>query len=906
MLACLLFSCAKQRTRCLEIANIRKTKMRNELNIKLVLILFYLTMAGGASAEMVAPSSSPLGVKVVPVSGTSPGNVGASVPSSVQKKISADEPLDLSVSQLSVVAPVAKVDNKTSDIDDNGDEVTLDTVDINAVQLAKGAGLNTLNANTLVISRQQILEKPEQDVQFIVNHELGVWTQSIPQQQQDPTGATACMRGMCNSGGKVLVMLDGVPINDGMFRTVDWSMIPRDTIEKIEIVRGGAAASYWGNMATAGVINIITRAPGKTENNVGVKYGSWNTRIGEASATIYNGETYQTSLHLNTNYSDGYNLVPTLGQEGQNGINMRVNATGQTANNKSNNLLWNNYWTPDADTKIFLKINAHELLNNNLGFVGQGNQWYKGDARGGLEWKYSATGSLNANMFYNFSQMNKQNAGAIGTGAYAGKTFCTVDSGSSCTSIATSSAINASMATYTQQLEDIAYQTGGGSGFLSDEYDFGSTFGAVKDIKIGVDIKGTTTNDAMQVFGANTPSSSSTPYSSVGTKNASNVYTNANNMFEGVFAQATWHAASIPLTSTLGLRGDFWQKNNAYADVTPYSSGKALASSTNQYSQGNWAQFNPRWGLTYDPIDELSFKGSIYRNMSAPGMNQLYRTYFSSGTIYASNANLAPEQNFGQELTAAWRPTEDLEVEATFFHNWLSNYIQSVQSCGTTVGKGADGGCGAAAAGIGWGAYANAVGSSNVAGVNQNQNVGNATTMGWEGSIRWKALDSLTLDFGITQTEAYLNGLSPTANALNNAALAGGSQTPLVMLNKQLPYVQPWTLTQAGNWNLSDLVLEGLKFNYIIKAWPAYYSSFLQQQYGSTGNYNTGGANSTAVTGALTGDIGLSYHAFKQVQFSLNVQNVGNRYYLQTPSSGSTPGQLAMPFNVMAGVRINW
>ena len=125
-----------------------------------------------------------------------------------------------------------------------------------------------------------------------------------------------------------------------------------------------------------------------------------------------------------------------------------------------------------------------------------------------------------------------------------------------------------------------------------------------------------------------------------------------------------------------------------------------------------------------------------------------------------------------------------------------------------------------------------------------------------------------------------------------------------------MPYVQPWTFTQAGDWNLSDLFLDGFTFNYVIKAWPTYYSSTLHQNYGANG-VGTGQGNtnnvSTQVAGALTGDIAFRYKAFKQVDFSLSIQNIGNRYYVMSPGSSTTSTPtLAMPFNVMGGVRIDW
>ena len=790
--------------------------------------------------------------------------------------VSADEPVSKGASPVAGVASPSKVNKSSVGEDYDGDDVTLDAVDISAVQLSRGASLKIQDMHTTVITREQIKERPEIYLDQLLNKELGIWTSNVPQNQQDPTGSVIGMRGFGQSNGeKVLVMVDGVPMNDGMFKTIDWNLVPRDTIEKIEIVRGGGAGAMWGNLAEGGVINIITRAPAKTENNVAVRYGSFNTKVGESQATLYNGDLWQSSVHLNTIYSDGYNLTPTVGQESLSGVNLRSAATNQTASSKTNNILFNNYWTPDEDTKLFLKINAHELLQSGITYNTAGNQWYKGDARGGGEFKYSKTGSANFNFFYDFSQMNKQNGASVGNyaGAAAGNCYTWASASSTCSSISRSNAINATQIGYNSQVEQIAYQTGGGSFFLSDEYDIGNGWGSLKDIKLGVDIHGTTLNDANSVYNYNTTAvngggSAVISGNTVATHQIANFYTNAQNMFEGVFGQLTWNADGIPFKSTLGLRGDFWQKAAGYAQITGYSNSNTsygtvtTPTSTNPFATSKWAQFNPRWGFTYDPIDEFGIKGAVYRNFSAPGMNQLYRGYASSTSFSAPNAYLSPEQNFGQEITAVWRPRQDTEVQATFFHNQVSNYIASTNICGSSLGYATaatqKASCNNSLQSIGYGTLAGTGTNGTYTSVSQNMNVGNATMYGWEGSINFTPTESLRLNFGITMLDTYLNGFSQQLNTLNAQATAAG-KNQLQYLNKQLPYVQPWTLTQAGDWNLSDILLDGLTFNYVIKAWPAYYSSTIQQQSGSNG-VGTGQGNastnvSSQVTGALTGDI---------------------------------------------------
>jgi outer membrane receptor for ferrienterochelin and colicin len=80
------------------------------------------------------------------------------------------------------------------------------------------------------------------------------------------------LRGSWANEGKVLVMLDGQPLNELLYQSVAvGNRFPVDAIEQIEIIRGPGSAVYGGS-AEYGVINIITKAAG-TLNGVGV-YGT--------------------------------------------------------------------------------------------------------------------------------------------------------------------------------------------------------------------------------------------------------------------------------------------------------------------------------------------------------------------------------------------------------------------------------------------------------------------------------------------------------------------------------------------------------------------------------------------------------------------------------------------------------
>lgn len=68
------------------------------------------------------------------------------------------------------------------------------------------------------------------------------------------------LRGSWANEGKVLVMLDGHPMNELLYQTVALgNRFPIDAIARIEIIRGPGSATYGGS-AEYGVINIVTRA----------------------------------------------------------------------------------------------------------------------------------------------------------------------------------------------------------------------------------------------------------------------------------------------------------------------------------------------------------------------------------------------------------------------------------------------------------------------------------------------------------------------------------------------------------------------------------------------------------------------------------------------------------------------
>jgi iron complex outermembrane receptor protein len=93
-------------------------------------------------------------------------------------------------------------------------------------------------------------------------------------------GVTATVD-MAGFGGQaalnVLVLVDGRRVNDIDLSGVDWNQIPLDQVERIEVIRGGSASVLYGDNASSGVINIITKkGSGKPKFNLETQYGSYD------------------------------------------------------------------------------------------------------------------------------------------------------------------------------------------------------------------------------------------------------------------------------------------------------------------------------------------------------------------------------------------------------------------------------------------------------------------------------------------------------------------------------------------------------------------------------------------------------------------------------------------------------
>lgn len=112
-----------------------------------------------------------------------------------------------------------------------------------------------------------------------------------------------------NSPQNLVVLVDGVRLSENDLSTAPLSSIPIDTVERIEIMRGGSSVLYGGG-ATGGVIQIITKRPAQ------------NTQSGSVTAEI--GQF-------------GHRELRTSAAKGWDGFALDANASTQRADNYRDN-----------------------------------------------------------------------------------------------------------------------------------------------------------------------------------------------------------------------------------------------------------------------------------------------------------------------------------------------------------------------------------------------------------------------------------------------------------------------------------------------------------------------------------------------------------------------------------------
>jgi vitamin B12 transporter len=221
-----------------------------------------------------------------------------------------------------------------------------------------------------IISREQLEKSGGRTLGELLNTVSG--TTIIGANNILGTNQTVSIRGA--SAGNVLILLDGIPVNDPsvISNYFDLNFITSGQVERIEILKGGQSTLY-GSDAVAGVINIISKKPAAGTFNIygDLSGGSYNT-LQQNLGFSTKGKQADLSFNYTHLGSDGFSTAHDENKTGlfdkdgieQNTVNGKL---GFQVSPKIKATLFSSYsrYKTDLDASAFKDDRDYTGLNKN-------------------------------------------------------------------------------------------------------------------------------------------------------------------------------------------------------------------------------------------------------------------------------------------------------------------------------------------------------------------------------------------------------------------------------------------------------------------------------------------------------------------------------------------------------------
>lgn len=611
---------------------------------------------------------------------------------------------------------------------------SLDEILVTATRTEKSVG--DAPGSVSVVTAREMKKRNIQSVDEALNLLPGVFDNRIKGLMG--TTSTVTFRGLSGSG-RSLLLLDGMPLNDAYSASQPWGGLYAQNLSQIEVVRGPSSSLYGGN-AMGGVINFISLMPEKREFSISTGYGDgldsdnsmshlWSTYAS------YGDRVGKFRLYAAFGYrsTDGYptGLVtaasaPTVAS-GITGATRTASNTGATRFLVGDN--GDNGWW-DYSAAIRAQYDISDTANVRFSWLRTANKYsyddphtYLRNAAGTPVYTYrnaaNTSNVVTESSFLSGSGSTIMDTYTINAEALFGTVrgkflFGINDQGTNWYTTPTSATL------------------AGGPGTKSDSPS--RTY--FTDLQLSAPIleKHVLTGG----FSFRYDTTDSNNYNLSDYKDADSV-TGLSTQWGGGATQtySAYLQGEIALMKNLtlyaGLRDDYWVSNDGYAGFT----GAGARSET--YPEKTKNSLNPKGAIVWKPLDGTTLRVSGGKAFRAPPLNQLYKTWISSGTytVYNSNPDLNPETVLAWDIGAEQKLWKEAKIKATYFENYLSDMIYNVTIPGTTT--------------IGGRTYIN----------KRYSNVGGAETRGVELEFEQSFGKNLRLFAGYTYTDSKVTDYDP-------------------------------------------------------------------------------------------------------------------------------------------------
>ena len=467
-----------------------------------------------------------------------------------------------------------------------------------------------------------------------------------------------------------LVLLDGMPLNDGYTGAVDFGGMALDDLERIEVTLG-AAASLYGNNAMGGVVNLMTHMPDKREYGFRVGYGDpLNSdfaakRLWRAHASV--GDRFDNGLRLLASIggtqTDGFitdlnvqTNKPTAGITGWTGTTSNTGATRYIIGARGENSWRDNHAALRAAFDLPERGELRFAWQRTGYRYGYGNpRTDLRNAAGAEVWNY---GTVQSASYLGGAGETERDLYQLSLETALGATRLKASAGYS------KSGTN----WYTTPGTTAATTTNGGPGTIaSTPNSLGNLDAQLTWTPVSghVLVLGT----ALRSEKADSEEHALTDWRNPTAQGATTYTAGGRTRTWGLFAQDEVSLTDA-LTGYAGLRWDDWRASDGRAN----SVGAAGYPKT--YDSRSAQAVSPKFGLVYRLSPDATLRTSLGRAFRAPTVYELYRTWLSStGTTFAGNPNLTPETLTAWDIGGDFKPWAGAQLKATAYANRLRDMI---------------------------------------------------------------------------------------------------------------------------------------------------------------------------------------------------------------------------------------
>lgn len=544
------------------------------------------------------------------------------------------------------------------------DVTKLEEIVVTATRTEKSVG--AAPGNVSVVTKKEMEKRNITTVDDALNTQPGVFNR---RQSLTDTQAAIVLHGIPDQK-RTLIMKDGVILNNGYDGMVNFTSLPTENIERVEVVQGPSSSLYGGN-AMGGVVNIITRMPEKREFKLKSGYGSsW-----DRGKSLDDMQKYY--LSYGDKLTDKFSLLFDYGYKATNGFPKYLNVVSTKPPAGITG------WSSTTDTQG----NARYLIGDK-----GDNRWWDDNIGVKAGYNFSNISKLNASYArtsykYNYDEPHTylQDASGNPVYSYAGVNQSTFVSytGSGAKEV---NQYNVNFETeigtaktklsfgLNDELKNWYTQAGtlisGGSG---------GTVSSTPNQNYNTDIQFTLpvfTRHILTFGGSLKCDTGNTEKSKLSNwKDETTTYEVANNYGGKDRTYAVFLQDEILIlpnfTAYIGFRQDWWETYDGYANQ--FGTGAF----TKTYDSRSDSSFNPKLALVYKPFEHTVLRTSAGQAFRGPTVWELFTTYVSGTTTYNGNPDLKPEIARSWDIGIAQGLWKGAKISATYFENYMTDLIYS-------------------------------------------------------------------------------------------------------------------------------------------------------------------------------------------------------------------------------------